>query len=224
VIFCRLLFGKFTKWLAYSKCACLNALYYPLLSRFSTSEFFRAKRPFSFVGIPFCSPRKPSKLRSAKKGRSKSDLARHVSAFLKICFTSWSTSNHAFTKSGYNWNVTSSRKIRKLKPNFNSRRAKFDRQTPNIYTQYPSIFKWVCSVNDSNECVQSIFKKVCSYFGWIKVGKNLLTLECRPRFRGLILPRLADVIRDTDKGKGRFVRKNSLVENRRLYCLFYRTV
>jgi hypothetical protein len=47
-------------------------------------------------------------------------------------------------------------------------------------------------------------------FGSIKVGKNL--------------PRLADVISDTDKGKGRFVRKNSLVENRPLYCLFYRTV
>ena len=61
-------------------------------------------------------------------------------------------------------------------------------------------------------------------FGSIKVGKNLPTLECRPRFRGLILPRLADVISDTDKGKGRFVRKNSLVENRPLYCLFYRTV
>jgi hypothetical protein len=33
-------------------------------------------------------------------------------------------------------------------------------------------------------------------FGSIKVGKNLPTLECRPRFRGLILPRLADVISD----------------------------
>jgi hypothetical protein len=45
VIFCRL-FGNFAESLAYSKFACLNALYYPLLSRFSTSEFFRAKRPF----------------------------------------------------------------------------------------------------------------------------------------------------------------------------------
>jgi hypothetical protein len=53
VIFCRLLFGNFAESLAYSKCACLNALYYPVLSRFSTSEFFRAKRPFSFVGIHF---------------------------------------------------------------------------------------------------------------------------------------------------------------------------
>jgi hypothetical protein len=106
VIFCRLLFGNFAESLAYSKCACLNALYYPLLSRFSSSEFLRAKRPFSFVGIHFAlSPRKPSKLRSAKKGRPKSDLGRHVSAFLKICFTSWSTINHAFTNH-WNRNIT----------------------------------------------------------------------------------------------------------------------
>jgi hypothetical protein len=88
VIFCRLLFGNFAESLADSKCACLNALYYPLLSRLSIrrnfargAEFFfvlwfpgwnwlektkktsaprakfrlvvsfRAKRPFSFVGI-----------------------------------------------------------------------------------------------------------------------------------------------------------------------------
>jgi hypothetical protein len=108
VIFCRLLFGNFAESLAYSKCACLNALYYHLLSRFSTSEYFRAKRPFSFVGIHYAAleKSKQSKLRSAKKGRPKSDLGRHISAFFKICFTSWSTINHAFTnhtKSEYNW-------------------------------------------------------------------------------------------------------------------------
>jgi hypothetical protein len=32
------------------------------------------------------SPRKPSKLRSAKKCRPKPDLGQHISAFLKICF------------------------------------------------------------------------------------------------------------------------------------------
>jgi hypothetical protein len=38
VIFFRL-FGNFAESLAYSKCACLNALYYPLLSRFFTGEY-----------------------------------------------------------------------------------------------------------------------------------------------------------------------------------------
>jgi hypothetical protein len=67
VIFCRLLFGNFAELLAYSKCACLNALYYPLLSRFSTSEFFRAKRPFSFVGIHFAALEN-RQIEVAKKG------------------------------------------------------------------------------------------------------------------------------------------------------------
>ena len=43
------------------------------------------------------SPRKPSKLKSAKKWQPKSELGRHVSAFKKNSVSmSWSTSNHIF--------------------------------------------------------------------------------------------------------------------------------
>jgi hypothetical protein len=81
VIFCRLLFGNFAESLAYSKCACLNALYYPLSEAGFPLANFSARSDLFLCRHPFWSPRKPSKLRSAKKGRPKSDLSTINDAF-----------------------------------------------------------------------------------------------------------------------------------------------
>jgi hypothetical protein len=115
------------------------------------------------------SPRKPSKF---------------LGKIPKICSTSWSTSNHALTN---HWNITGT-----LPPagKFKSQillTHKFDFQTPKLYIQYTRQF-----LNHTPKCVQLIELQIefynrwlfnsyqhqnNSYFGWIKVGKNLPTWE-----------------------------------------------